>query len=268
MATSDILIAVIGVTGAGKTSFISRATGRQDLLIGYDIDSCTQQVIPVTYSINGRTVTLIDTPGFDDSQRSELSILQLVADYMERTYAEGKLLSGIIMMQPLNETRLTGSERTRTTLFKKLLGEDAYQRVVIAPTMWDHLDDNTARLRESQRMQREDVWGDMVSRGAVVVRHSDAVQSATDIVHRFLAFDTTVELLVQRELTQNGGQLALTSAGKHLDQNMAATIQKLTQQVEQLQGSIEAAELRGKIAVLEAEQRMLRERRWWRCVVM
>ncbi len=40
MAGSDILIAVIGVTGAGKTSFISRATGRTDLEIGHGVDSC------------------------------------------------------------------------------------------------------------------------------------------------------------------------------------------------------------------------------------
>ena len=37
---SEVLIAVIGVTGAGKTTFISRATGRNDLEIGHGIDSC------------------------------------------------------------------------------------------------------------------------------------------------------------------------------------------------------------------------------------
>lgn len=36
----EIFIGVIGVTGGGKTTFISRATGRSDLEIGYGIDSC------------------------------------------------------------------------------------------------------------------------------------------------------------------------------------------------------------------------------------
>lgn len=36
----EIFIGVIGVTGGGKTTFISRATGRTDLEIGYGIDSC------------------------------------------------------------------------------------------------------------------------------------------------------------------------------------------------------------------------------------
>lgn len=37
----DILIAVLGVTGAGKTTFISKATGRTDLAIGHGLTSCT-----------------------------------------------------------------------------------------------------------------------------------------------------------------------------------------------------------------------------------
>lgn len=37
---SDILIAVLGVTGAGKTTFISKSTGRTDLVIGHGVESC------------------------------------------------------------------------------------------------------------------------------------------------------------------------------------------------------------------------------------
>lgn len=215
-------------------------------------------------------MTLIDTPGFDDSLRSELSILELIADYLKSTYNEGKLLNGIIMMQPVIETRLTGTEKTRTTLFKKLLGEDAYHRVIIVPTMWDSLDAETANRRERQRMERKDVWGDMVSRGAVVVRHSDNAQSATNIVHRLLVFNTPVDLLVQCELTQNGGNLGLTSVGRHLDQSMAATIIKLTEEIEQLRREqLDAAELRGKVAWLEEDRRRLHEHRWYNhCLVM
>lgn len=40
MSSPHIFIAVIGVTGAGKTSFISKATGREDLAIGHGIESC------------------------------------------------------------------------------------------------------------------------------------------------------------------------------------------------------------------------------------
>jgi ABC-type hemin transport system ATPase subunit len=38
--SNDLLIAVLGVTGAGKTTFISKATGRSDMEIGHSLASC------------------------------------------------------------------------------------------------------------------------------------------------------------------------------------------------------------------------------------
>ncbi len=38
--SSDILIAVLGVTGAGKTTFVSKCTGNSDLVIGHGVESC------------------------------------------------------------------------------------------------------------------------------------------------------------------------------------------------------------------------------------
>jgi putative ribosome biogenesis GTPase RsgA len=35
----DVVIALMGVTGAGKSSFISRVTGRDDIKIGYTLTS-------------------------------------------------------------------------------------------------------------------------------------------------------------------------------------------------------------------------------------
>ncbi|KAG7285035.1 hypothetical protein NEMBOFW57_009653 [Staphylotrichum longicolle] len=170
MARTETLIAVIGVTGAGKTTFVSRATGRTDLAIGHGIDSCTQDIIPITFNLDGRRVTLIDTPGFDDSERSDADILGLIAAYMAHTYTEGVLLTGILFLQPINQPRLQGSEVRRTRLFKKLLGENAYQRVIIATTMWNQL----------------------------VMRHDDNAQSATAIMRRLAQFRTPVELQIQQ----------------------------------------------------------------------
>ncbi|KAH8665154.1 hypothetical protein BGZ60DRAFT_529496 [Tricladium varicosporioides] len=76
----EILIGVIGVTRAGKAAFISRATGRTDLYIGDDLESRTHEVLPIPFRLDGQKVTLIDTPGFDDTYQSDADILQLVAD--------------------------------------------------------------------------------------------------------------------------------------------------------------------------------------------
>ncbi|KAK5658016.1 hypothetical protein OQA88_2570 [Cercophora sp. LCS_1] len=264
MAPSEVLIAVIGVTGAGKTTFVSQATGRKDLAVGHGIDSCTQDVIPVTYTFEGKRVTLIDTPGFDDSERSDTDILSLLAAYMADTHEQGILLTGILFLQPINQPRLQGSEMRRTRLFKKLLGEDAYKRVIIATTMWNQLSDSEATARQNQRMSRNDVWGDMVSRGATVVRHDDNPQSAASIVRRLAAHTSPVELQIQRELIENGGKVALTSAGKQLDQDLGAVITKLRDEIAALRQDRmatmeEICELREKIERYELQRQELEE---------
>ena len=34
------IVAVMGVTGAGKSYFVQKATNRQDIVIGHDLQSC------------------------------------------------------------------------------------------------------------------------------------------------------------------------------------------------------------------------------------
>lgn len=56
------------------------------------------------------------------------------------------------------------SEKTRLRLYKNLLGEEAYGRVVIACTKWKDAEE-AKRLKE-QRVQWEDIWGELVAHGA------------------------------------------------------------------------------------------------------
>ncbi|KAK3361912.1 hypothetical protein B0T24DRAFT_97612 [Lasiosphaeria ovina] len=264
MVGSDILIAVIGVTGAGKTSFVAQASGRQDLETSHDIESCAQSVVPVKCTIDGQVVTLIDTPGFDDSRRNEVQILKLVATYLSLTHGAGKRLTGIVFVQPMEAARLTGSELLRTTVFRKLLGADAYRRVVIAPTMWEHLGEAAAAARQEQRVRREDVWGHMVAQGAVVMRHSDNALSAAAIVRHLVAFadgGRHAEPQIQRERAANGGNLAETAAGRRLDFELGeAKIAELRR--EHLARADEINKLRAEVDMLYEEREDLQRMCW------
>jgi putative ribosome biogenesis GTPase RsgA len=40
VSRDDILIAVLGVTGAGKTTFINKASGQDDLEVGHSLEAC------------------------------------------------------------------------------------------------------------------------------------------------------------------------------------------------------------------------------------
>ena len=47
------------------------------------LESCTAEVqVTNEFTLDGRAVTLIDTPGFDDTSKSDTEILKLIALFL------------------------------------------------------------------------------------------------------------------------------------------------------------------------------------------
>lgn len=66
-------------------SVINEASG-SDFAIGRGLESCTSEVqVTKPFKLNGREVTLIDTPGFDDTSRSDTDILAMIGAYLSQT---------------------------------------------------------------------------------------------------------------------------------------------------------------------------------------
>lgn len=81
----SIRIAIMGPSGSGKTTFINEASG-SEFAIGRGLESCTSEVQATKpFKLNGREVTLIDTPGFDDTSRSDTDILAMIGAYLSQT---------------------------------------------------------------------------------------------------------------------------------------------------------------------------------------
>ena len=69
----------------GIRQFINLASG-SNLPVGRGLESCTSEVrTSRPFLLNGRIVTLIDTPGFDDTTRSDTDILSSIAAYLSNT---------------------------------------------------------------------------------------------------------------------------------------------------------------------------------------
>lgn len=175
---------------------------------------------------------MIDTPGFDDTERTDLDVLELMANYLGDNYAQGVLLTGIVLLQPVTGNRVQGSERKRLRLFKKICGEDAFSHVIIATTMWSDLqneDDGNQRV-----VQREsDFWNDMIDHGARVIRHDNTSAVGLEIV-RMLIQQGTVALQMQQELDVSNGMLIGTSAGKQLQDDLSDSSRQVMAELERL----------------------------------
>ena len=65
--------------------FINRASG-SNLRVGTGLESCTAEVkLANEFTLDGRAVTLVDTPGFDDTSRSDVDVLKMIAAFLATT---------------------------------------------------------------------------------------------------------------------------------------------------------------------------------------
>jgi predicted GTPase len=75
----------MGPTGSGKTSFVNIASS-SNLQVGQDLKPRTLDVqTSVPFALDGRKVILVDTPGFDDTNMSEVDVLRNIIDYLSTT---------------------------------------------------------------------------------------------------------------------------------------------------------------------------------------
>lgn len=51
--------------------------------VGHGLKSCTVDLTPVPVLVDAKECILIDTPGYDDTNRSDVEILRLTADFFE-----------------------------------------------------------------------------------------------------------------------------------------------------------------------------------------
>jgi hypothetical protein len=202
---------------------------------------------------------LIDTPGFDDTNRSDADILLIIANFLSATEQSGMQLAGVIFLQPVTATRMQGSEKKRTRLIENILGKDDFPHLILATTQWSQLSnkkDGEARVKE--RRSKEEFWGYMISHGAEVVKHDDTKASARKIVGKILdKYKEPVQLQMQRELVQHNSKVALTSAGKaaeaaldestlELKSKMKIVDEKDREEIDDIQENLDKAEAEKK----------------------
>ncbi|GAB1318342.1 hypothetical protein MFIFM68171_08552 [Madurella fahalii] len=237
-----VLIGLIGVTGAGKTTFASIASGQTGLKIGNTLKSCTQEPQVVRFEVDGHPIVLVDTPGFDDDERSDVEILEIIAKWLS-IHNSGRrhlLLDGLILLHPITANRIGGTERKRTRLLQTILGEDAYKRVIIATTMWDDLknDDDKFTYRMQGRLEKGEVWSEMHSKGATILRHYNNKESAHDIVRLIIqkseAENGGVELQLQKELINVKGRVSKTTVGREVKRSLKNRLQTLNNHLKEL----------------------------------
>lgn len=165
--------------------------------------------------ILNRKVHLIDTPGFDDSERTDGETLQELTYWLAAAYERKIQLSGLVYLHRITDTRLQGSASQGLAIFKKMCGEENYHGIVIATTRWDEIaPEQMASASKRQQDLRERAWGDIFKGGGYIVALSAARIDAMNIIRHIVCKNYRLTLAFQRQIVDEERPIYETDAGK------------------------------------------------------
>ncbi|KIP01790.1 hypothetical protein PHLGIDRAFT_56398, partial [Phlebiopsis gigantea 11061_1 CR5-6] len=206
---------VMGATGTGKSTFINLVSG-SNLPVGEGLRSCTPEVqTSPPFDLAGHRVTLIDTPGFDDTLKTDTEILKLISTFLANSYRANTKLSGVVYMHRISDFKVGGISRRNFSMFRALCGDSTLKNVVVTTNMWGEVDEARGALREAQLATDPLLFKPVLDRGARMVRHTNTRDSALAIIGHFIG-SAPLALQVQREIVDERRAVEKTTAGEEL----------------------------------------------------
>ncbi|KAI1140788.1 P-loop containing nucleoside triphosphate hydrolase protein [Hypoxylon sp. FL0543] len=247
---SDVIILVMGITGSGKSSFISELLQEDVSIIGHNLTSHTARVsfFMLKYE-DGRRVFLMDTPGFDDTYRSNAEVLRDIAFVLAKVYQCGINVAGIIYMHRITDNRMSGSSVKNLDILRGLCGPDAFPRIVLTSSMWDSTAQDPQLLQEAfnhedQLKSTDNFWGSLYRGGSHVMRWMGDRNSAFGGIRYLMdLYDVrgSAILKIQKELVDEAKSLDDTNAGKIVQGGFVEALAKHREELEDLSSEFSQA---------------------------
>jgi len=176
-----------------------------------------------------------------DTNRSDLEILNVISNFFSVSFANRNLLNGLIYLHQISDPRMGRTRRLNIDMFKALCGEDAFPNVAVVTSMWST--DESSREFEKQIEREEQLsaeyLADVLSAEGLLrrVKSKDKttidVSSAQEIFQELFDLwkDDQITLDIQHELVNSGLRIGSTAAGKvlssHLDKTYSAELSQL-----------------------------------------
>ncbi|TFK33953.1 hypothetical protein BDQ12DRAFT_690350 [Crucibulum laeve] len=218
-----------------QEKLIDTLTGQSGQRSGSGLESYTTELHAVRlrrHAQKGDRIVFIDTPGFDNTHRSDLEILQTISKWLTDTYKNGVKLAGIVYTHRISDNRMAGTPYRNLRMFGELYGDKAARNVILVTTMWDRVQRHLGEKRESELKSK--YWKVLLDRGSDCYRFDNTQASAWAVIDKILESDDTETLLLQEELVELRKRLQETQAGITLYDTLQKALLEQKETIRQL----------------------------------
>lgn len=164
----------------------------------------TVEVKEYRLQYEGINFVLVDTPGFDDTNISDQTILQKIIEWLTKCYQKGRKLNGILYLHRITDPRMQGTALRNFRIFRSLCGDDFYSHVILGISFWYVLEKTPGgaaigQKRLDQLVGDYEFWGSMIQKGSRVQRIPKTAKEAKQLLLKFADFNEAT-LRVQDEM--------------------------------------------------------------------
>ena len=153
---------LLGQTGVGKSTLIKILSGNESIKIGHSKESETQKVQSYNCTFDNFNYTLIDTPGYDDSNGNDPKNYA----HIRRVLSTGKYkIKGILLLLSFQDARFGESHRKGLEKIVSLFPLDNfwdYIIIVFIKTFCEE-DDNIEELKEKTLKDYKKIFDVLIS---------------------------------------------------------------------------------------------------------
>ncbi|RXW12050.1 hypothetical protein EST38_g13803 [Candolleomyces aberdarensis] len=190
---TDIVIPIIGLGGAGKSTFINyllqgAKCSEKAVLVGHDQDPCTTQLQyvvldsscrPELKDFNGRRLVFVDTPGLDGTDpRGNNQVMGEIVKWFKSSYGARMSFRGVVYLEDISDARHPKLAKSMVERLheisrdSKMTAEELKERMLLVTTKWSRAAPGARDEKEFEKT--EDLlkghWQPMVDAGAQIQR--------------------------------------------------------------------------------------------------